>query len=249
MLQDDQVQAGSLLEPETHNATDYPITTVLLDKIGWRDGVEDLMKQRKPVTMSQLDLAPYGEVACFYTGPFKAAADAFPLDTPELRAKAMQAFRDGWAQVVKEGKVTPGFGGRIADGVDAARRAINAVMPAGRQVRSYFGRVPRNTMSDPTEICFYRALYRGWQLTLGRFAVGDQVADIISDGVLDAVGKPSGKTYGHCFNAFERGPGILANENYPKKPKPWENYFKIPEVQTKADNGLLFSGCYYFLPA
>lgn len=245
-----EVVSGVLLTTETHNPTDFPITTVALEAVKWRDGIALLEQQRKPLTISQLDLKPYGEVSCFYTGPFKAAADAYPLDTPELRAKVIDAFHEGWAQIVKDGKVTPGYGGRFADGVDYARRVLNATMPADRQIRSYIGKLPRFDQNDPTEQTFYRAQLYGWQTIVGRYVGAEQYGDIVTDGVLNADTIPDGEKYGHCFNVFCRKPIVYrANDNYPKQAAPWNNYFVLDDFELKVQNGLLYRSCYYFLPA
>jgi hypothetical protein len=146
----------------------------------------------------------------------------------------MQVIQSGWDALKRDGKFVPGVGGRMADGVDYARRAYNAAYP-NQQVASY--RV------EIASLPFWRAVARGWAPCVGRYASKADIADISSDGSLDANVAGAGK-FGHLFRV-EYGPAGI--DNYPVLPG-WRNKFKMPDFDKKVESGYLFPSAYVFLP-
>ena len=230
---------GTLLAPATVNETDFPIEAAELEKIGPRQAaaVPCGGSVRPHTVLHQLDLTPHGEVSCFYTAAFACAADAYPLSSDD-RPKAVQAWRDGWAALIRDGKVVPGFGGRFADGVDYARKAWNSAFP-DRKVKSYRGTV------DTIE--FYRAISSGWKVMIGRFVGKDELSDILDDGIVQDDTKNSGD-YGHATGYYSRNCSVdLVQDNYPKKPLPWKNAYQLDDFALKVENGVVFKSFYLFL--
>lgn len=238
-----EILAGSLLTPETVNATDYPITETDLKYITKRD-------ERKHVQLHQLDLAPYGNVSCFYAAAFKIVADAYPL-TDDEKKLAVQAWKDGWAAIVKDGKVEPGLGGRLADGVDYARRAWNAAFPA-KKVKTYRGLLPRFDKDSSLHIHFYRAMNNGWAVMFGGYIGQDFWGDML-DGTINNDQMPTGKIYGHARTMFDyvpvgdAGGNVMVFDNYPKT---WDrSAYRLDDMETKVKNGVLFPSYFLALPA
>lgn len=239
-MPENEILCGTLLAPETVNETDFPIEAVALEKIGQRqaDAVPCGGNVRPHAAVHQLDLAPHGGVSCFYAAAFACAADAWPLSVAD-KTKALQAFKDGWAAIVRDGKVTPGFGGRFADGVDYARRAWNAAFP-DRKVKSFRGKV------DSHE--FYRALSLGWKVMIGRFVGKDELQDILADGDVDDNTRAS-DDYGHATGYFSKSCTVdLVQDQYAKRPG-FPNAYELADFQTKVANGVVFPSFYLFVRA
>lgn len=210
-----EILAGSLLSPDTVNPTDFPLADC------------PVRTKRSRTEFDQLKLDP---CACFYVAAICAAFDVY-----ERRGDSvMQVILSGWEALKRDGKFIPGFGGRMADGVDYARRAYNAAYP-NQQVASY--RV------DIDSLPFWRALARGWAPCIGRYASKSDIADIAADGSLDANVAGAGK-FGHLFRVQAGPVGI---DNYPGRPG-WINKFKMPDFDKKVESGLLFPSAYIFLP-
>ena len=240
-MTENETLAGALLTPDTVNATDYPISAVDIYDIERRqpDAVPCDGVVRPHIVLQQCDLAPYGNVSCFYTAAFACAADAWEL-TADERKKALAAWRDGWAAIVRDGKVKPGFGGRLADGVDYSRRAWNAAFPEKR-VRSFRGSVDT--------VAFYRALSLGWKVQIGRFVGKDELSDILDDGIVQDDVKEA-KDYGHSTGYYSKNCSIdLVQDNSPKNPLPWKNTYQLDDLETKVKNGVVFPSFYVFLRA
>lgn len=241
-----EILAGSLLTPETVNATDYPIAPAVLDLIVPRP-------DRKHIQVDQLDLAPHGGVSCFYASAFKICADAYDL-TDDEKVKAMKAYHDGWANIVKDGKVTPGFGGRLSDGVDYARRAWNAAFPA-KKVKTYRGDMPRYDVDSPLQQHFYRALFNGWMVQFGSFISPSIKAEILAGEIKDDAKPTDARTYGHARNIYlyenvEGGKGgtVKVLDNYPKT-HPEANVYAMDDLEAKVQSGQVFSSFFLALPA
>ena len=211
-----EILPGTLLTQDTVNATDFPL-------------------QNCPVRTKQLRTKFNQELlntyACFYAAPIAAALDVF--DLPD-HFDAMTPIRKGWDELIKEGKFTPGFGGRMADGVDKARHIVNELFP-NTPVASY--RV------DIDSIEFWRAIAKGWAPCIGRYASKSDVADISKDGVLDANVAGANK-FGHFFRCEA---GINGIDNYYGRVG-FPNTFKMPDFQEKIESGYLFKSAYIFLP-
>jgi hypothetical protein len=241
-----EILAGSLLTPDTVNPTDYPIQDTDIEKIGHRGN-------RSHITLDQRDLSPNGGVSCFYAAAFKMVADTYEL-TPDEKKVAYQAFKDGWANIVAEGKVIPGIGGRFGDGVDAARRAFNAAFPTKR-VRTYRGLLPRFDVDSNLHLHFYRAMFQGWMAMFGGYIGNDFSADLL-DGTINDDEKPVGEgVYGHARNMFgwKSSPGSLGgtvtvDDNYGKMPN-FPNRYQMDDLETKVKNGQVMGAYYLSLPA
>lgn len=241
-----EILAGSLLTPDTVNATDYPIQDTDIDKITYRGN-------HPHVQLDQRDLSPHGNVSCFYTAAFKICADAYVLDAAE-RITAVQAWKDGWAAIVKDGKVTPGFGGRLSDGIDASRRAFNTAFP-NKKVRTYRGALPRFDEDSSLHLHFYRAMLNGWMIQFGGY-IGEDFSGDLLDGTINNDNKPVGeKVYGHARNLFgwiqssgSLGGTVTVDDNYPKL-NSFPNRYKMDDLETKVKNGQLFKSFYIALPA
>lgn len=246
---------GALLDATTVNAADYGIEKANLEAIGRRHS-------RPRILLDQLNLKPYGEVSCFYDACSAAAADVYPLDTPELRKRALEAHIEGWQEIVKKGLVTPGFGGRVADGVDAARRSYNAKMPSDRQVRSYRLEVPEFNGKESTvgQFGFYRSVEFGWAPVIGRYSTKELLADQLDNGTIENDDAPSGNgKYGHLCRysqlpiaKFPCGYGIF--DNYQGRDGQefnggvWRNVYGLDDIEVKRANGQVFKYSYIFLP-
>ena len=251
-----EILAGTLLTPDTVKATDRILEAADSRVFTWRDGKQGLDAQRPHVTLSQLDLPGDGAHACWLTGAFKSALDTFPLDTPELRTKAVKAWKDGWEFAVKTGLHQAGLGGRMSDGVDVARRFVNAAFP-DRQVASYRGDVPRFDADRVTEASFYAAMDFGWMAAFGGFVNADFVGDLLDDGIVQGDAKPIGpNAYGHLSNLFS--PSVFryrVDDNYPKmqgqlvQGLPWRNRYDLDDLELKVQSGQVFPSFYVFLPA
>lgn len=241
-----EILAGSLLTPDTVNPTDYPIKDTDIEKITYRGN-------HPHVQLDQRDLSPHGNVSCFYTAAFKICADAYVLDAAE-RKVAVQAWKDGWAAIVKDGKVTPGFGGRLSDGVDYARRAWNAAFPTKR-VRTYRGLLPRFDQDSKLHQHFYRAMFNGWMVMFGGYIGKEFSADLL-DGTINDDTKPVGEgVYGHARNMFgwksmpgDLGGTVTVFDNYPKMQN-FQNAYKLDDLETKVKNGQVFASFFLALPA
>jgi hypothetical protein len=241
-----EILAGSLLTPETVNPTDYPIQETDISKIVHRG-------LRPHIQLHQLDLSPNGSVSCFYTAAFKIVSDVYDL-TPDERKTAYQAFKDGWAKMVADGKVVPGLGGRFADGIDGARRAWNSAFPE-KQVHTYRGLLPRFDVDSRLHLHFYRAMFNGWMVMFGGYVGKDFTYDLL-DGTINDDAKPVGEgVYGHARNLFgwKSSPGdlggtVTVDDNYPKLPS-FPNRHKMDDLEMKVKNGQLFSSYYLALPA
>lgn len=240
-----EILAGSLLTPDTVNPTDYPIQDTDINKIGNRG-------LRSHIQLDQRDLSPYGGVSCFYAAAFKMVADTYEL-TPDEKKVAYQAFKDGWAKIVEEGKVVPGIGGRFSDGVDGARRCWNAAFPA-KKVRTYRGLLPRFDVDSNLHQHFYRAMFQGWMVMFGGYIGKDFSSDLL-DGTINDDKKPVGEgVYGHARNMF----GYIRNgsvygsttvdDNYPKLPN-FPNRYGMDDLEIKVENGQLFPSYFLSLPA
>jgi hypothetical protein len=238
-----EILAGSLLTPDTVNPTDYPIAETdinLITKRGWKSHIQ----------LDQLDLSPHGNVSCFYCSAFKIVADAYEL-TPEEKVRAYQAYKDGWAAIVKDGKVIPGFGGRLSDGIDYARRAWNAAFP-DKKVKTYRGIMPRFDQDSNLHLHFYRAMNNGWMVQFGGYVDSTTEEDLL-DGVLnnDTVGE---KKYGHARNLHSYSPVGMGGgigrvfDNYAKSNKVWGSYL-IDDIETKVANQAIFPSYFLALPA
>ena len=235
---------GTLLTPETVNDTDFPIAAIKLDDIQRRqaDAVPSSGRIRPHIAVHQLDLAPHGAVSCFYSAAFACAADAWELSKDD-RPRAVKAWRAGWSKIVADGKVTAGFGGRMADGVDYARRAWNAEF-TDRKVKSLRGDI--NT--DPGFHCFVRCLANGWKVTIGRFVGKDEHQDIITDGIVDDNFKEAGD-YGHLTGYFSKSASKDAVQDQYPKMAGFPNIHELADFQTKLANGVIFPSFYVFLRA
>jgi hypothetical protein len=241
-----EILAGSLLSPDTVNPTDYPIQDTDLEKIGYRGN-------HPHVHLDQRDLAPYGNVSCFYTAAFKICADAYVLDAAE-RKIAVQAWKDGWAAIVKDGKVVPGFGGRLSDGIDYSRRSWNFAFP-NKKVRTYRGWLPRFDVDSKLHQHFYRAMFNKWMVQFGGY-VDDVISGEMLDGTVITDTKPVGdKVYGHSRDMFgwQSSPGSLGGmvtvyDNFPKLPN-FPNVYKMDDLETKVKNAQLFPSYFIALPA
>lgn len=232
-----EILAGSLLTPETLNDTDWPIQDTDIESITKRD-------DRPHCTLDQRDLAPYGNVSCFYTAAFKACADTFVLDAAE-RKLAVQAWKDGWAAIVKDGKVTPGFGGRLSEGVDYSRRAWNKAFP-NKKVKSYRGLLPRFDQDNKLHQHFYRAINYGWQVMFGAFLDKDFSTDKL-DGVVNNDTVDKDNNWGHARNLYAHKADLYrVNDNYPKDSG---NSYLIDDLELKVKNGVIFPSYYIYLPA
>jgi hypothetical protein len=239
----DEILMGTLYAV---NDTDR-IIDAQVEKIVKRDGKE-LTEQRPHVVMQQTDLAPHGNVSCFYVAAFRCAADVYPLSADD-RTKALQAWRDGWAALIRDGKVTPGVGGRFADGVDYARRAWNAAFP-DRKVASYRGRCPRFDADDATHIAFYRALNSGWMVQMGRYVSPGLAGDLLDDGIIQDDAQPTGAgVYGHshCYHAG-RDWKHYALDNYPKTLGE-KNRYVLDDFEEKVRLGQVMPSFFLFLPS
>jgi len=205
--------------------------------------------KRPHILLQQTDLAPNGGVSCFYTAAFRCAADAWPLDASE-RPLAIQAWKNGWAALLSDSKVVSGQGGRMADGVDYARRAWNAAFP-NKQVVSYRGRCPRFDQDDATHIAFYRAMNFGWMVTVGLYASKDILADILDDGIVQTYERAGSGEYGHlvclCQDDKKRWEDrLVVLDNYPKTFV--RNQYSLEDFEKKVERGLMFPSYYLFLP-
>jgi hypothetical protein len=228
------------------NDTDR-IIDAQVEKIGKRDGVT-LSQQRAHVLLQQTDLSPHGNVSCGYNSAFRCCADAFPLSA-EDKPVALNAWRDGWAAMLRDGKVTPGMGARFADCVDYARRAWNAAF-TDRKVASYRGKCPRFDQDDATHQAFYRALYSGWMVQIGRYASADLLGDLLDDGIIQDDAKPAGNgVYGHsCCYATNRDMLDYVLDGYPKTMGK-RNAYQLDDFAQKVQNGQVMPSWYIFLPA
>lgn len=248
MESENSVLFGTLLDPSTVNAADYGIETADLGNIGRRTA-------RPHILLQQTDL-PNGEYSCFYTAPFRCAADAYEL-TQDERKKALQAWKDGWDQLVMDGKFTPGYGGRMADGVDYARRAWNSAFP-DKKVRSYRGEFP-DAVSEASlgQLATYRALNNGWMVTIGRYSSETILGDLLDDGIIQGDAGASGNgVYGHltCVITHTNPECVTVMDNYPKwtrlpDGRSWKNTYVLDDIRLKRTNGQIFPSTYIFLPA
>lgn len=250
-MNENQVLFGTLLDPSTVNAADHGIETADLSKIGKR-------APRPHVLLQQTDL-PSGAWSCFYTAAFRCAADAYEL-TPDEKVRALKAWKAGWDKLIADGKFIPGTGGRMADGVDYARRAWNAEFPEKR-VRSYRGEFPdAKTEANTAQLATYRALNNNWMLTFGRYSSDAIMGDLLDDGIIQGDASPSGSgIYGHlsCAVVNPNPDCVTDMDNYPKwerdgvqiDGKPWKNVHVLDDVRLKRTNGQIFPSTYIILPA
>lgn len=237
-----EILAGTLYSV---NDTDR-IIDAQLDKIVKRDGRE-INDQRAHVLLQQTDLAPHGGVSCGYNSAFRCCADAFPLSA-EDKPKALAAWREGWAAMNRDGKVVPGVGARFADCVDYARRSWNSAFP-DRKVVSYRGKCPRPDQDDATHQAFYRALYSGWMLQIGRYASADLLGDMLDDGIIQDDAMPVGAgVYGHscCYASHDWEDYVL--DGYPKTLGA-KNSYRLDDFEKKVQSGQVMPSFYLFLPA
>lgn len=251
-MNENQVLFGTLLDPSTVNAADYGIETADLNLIGRRPS-------RPHILLQQTDL-PQGAYACTLTASFRAALDAIGVQ-PDERVKAVSVWKECWDQFVKDGKFTPGYGARMADAVDYARRAVNAAGFKGGKVRSFRGEFP-DALSEATaaQLATYRALNNNWMITYGRYSSDEIMGDLLDNGIIEGDAAPSGNgIYGHLSCAvFNPKPDCITDmDNYPKwerdgviiKGKPWKNTHVLDDVRLKRTNGQVFPSTYIFLPA
>ena len=255
MQNDSEILLSTLLTADTVNEADFGIESISLDAIGRRHAA-------KHIVVNQENLAPNGSIACFYAAAFAGAADAYPLDTPELRKLAKEAYVEGWAEVQRKGLIIPNVGGRMADGVDVARHAFNAKMPSSRKVRSYRGDVPMFNAKAATESeqSFYRAVNYGWAPIIGRFSTTEIMADLLDNGTIEGDGAPSNNgKFGHlCRYAqvsrtqFPCGAAIFDNfqnrEGKSFNGGTWRNVYGYDDLELKRANGQVFNSYYVFLP-
>lgn len=250
------ILAGTLLSPETVKPTDYTIAATDARILTYRDGIQRLEDQRERFQFDQLSLPGDGAHACWLVGAMRMLLDAFPLDTPELRAKARKCVLDAWEYAKLHGYHRDGFGGTMADGVDIGRRFYNAAFP-DRKLATYRCKVPRFDKSDVSEASFYAAAFHGWSLAWGGYVNGAYVKDAVDDGKVQQDAKPSGAgTYGHLRTLY--APRFLkfrAVDNYPDRIGQeiqgfeWSNAYDLPNLETKTESGQVFPHAYFALPA
>lgn len=241
------IVCGSLLTGGTINPTDYPIRSTDIRAIKPRFSGGH-------VQMDQRDLEPFGNVSCFYTAAFKIVADAYPLDTQEMRDRAVKAWKAGWAAIVKDVKVTPGFGGRLSDGIDYARRAWNAEFP-DKKVITYVGEMPRFDKGNADrQLHFYRAIFNGWAIMFGGHLSESLANDILLDGVLNSDEKPVDKSWGHARTMYgyepkgDKGGVVKVSDNYPKL-KGFPNIHLMDDLEEKVSTGQVFGSYFVAFPA
>lgn len=181
--------------------------------------------------------------ACFFVAPFCAAVDCFaPAKIrelyPDFKTRVKLAMKEGWDNLAKDGKFTPGYGGYFVDGVDYARKVWNKYFPE-LQVSSFITPVG----SDKFNLAV--GLY--WAPVIGIYANSSAYLDIIEDNDLDNV--PTGCKYGHCVRYGKDIPNASRMEiidNYPSK-MGVNNEYGIDLLEYKANGGVM-NMSYFFFP-
>ncbi len=181
--------------------------------------------------------------SCFYVAPFCAAVDCFaPAKIrelyPDFKTKVKAAMKEGWDNLIRDGKFTPGFGGLFTDGVDEARRTWNKWFPE-LHVSSFITKVG----SDKFNLAV--GLY--WAPAIGIKANSSAYLDIIEDNELDTV--PNGEKYGHCVRYGKDIPSASRVEiidNYPSK-MGVNNEYGIDLEEYKLNGGVM-NYAYFFFP-
>lgn len=213
----DDIVCGAI---ESTNPTDFTIE-VLPSRGKWK---------RKWIDQRAID--PY---SCFYSASWAACMDAYDL-SPEELSKAKDKAGYGFAKLKADGKFTPGVGGKMADGVDYARREWNLLFP-DKPVASY-----RMTTLD---LMFSLAIIRGWAPLIGWYPSKEKVEDMADDGIVQGDTRDA-KSYGHLVRIEH---GLQVVDNYPRGPVQ-DSYkrYVLDDFETKVKNGLVFTSSYIVLP-